>query len=291
MKNWSKFITLSSVIMLASASPITAFADENTVVTSVPPSDVTVPTVPSEPTGEDVVTPTDPNVTVPTTPSTTEEPRSNTAPTPPSDTTVPSTGGEEPATPTEPSNPSTTKEPTSPSEPTEPKATDKPEEPSSDPNSSNGSTPTAEVPTINGGTTTIPTDVKTPTNNPNVSAQAAQNAGASQVGTTSAITGQVVVNVSPQAPINTYTGYQIVSTVNSQVVIQGSGGTTSTVSAEAVGGTVNEDKTISIKTASGEMTTLPSTGEKENFLMSLTGAGILAGLLGYFFKKKTVKGI
>ena len=152
-----------------------------------------------------------------------------------------------------------------------------------EPISSDGTT--ATVPTINGGTATIPTDVNTPTNNPNISAQAAQNAGASQVGTTSRVTGQIVSNVTQEAPITTHTGYQIISTFNSQVVIKGTDGMVSTVDAEVVGGKVNADKTISVKTASGDMTTLPSTGEKENFLMSLTGLGLLA-MVGYYLKKR-----
>jgi LPXTG-motif cell wall-anchored protein len=91
--------------------------------------------------------------------------------------------------------------------------------------------------------------------------------------------------VTQEAPITTHTGYQIISTFNSQVVIQGTDGMVSTVDAEVVGGKVNADKTISVKTASGDMTTLPSTGEKENFLMSLTGLGLLA-MVGYYLKKR-----
>ncbi|MBO4127673.1 LPXTG cell wall anchor domain-containing protein [Streptococcus suis] len=68
-------------------------------------------------------------------------------------------------------------------------------------------------------------------------------------------------------------------------MIQGTDGTVSTVDAEVVGGKVNADKTISVKTASGEMTTLPSTGEKENLLMSLTGLGLLA-MVGHYLKKR-----
>ena len=223
---------------------------------------------PSSPT-EPVVSPIDTSVPTEPTPPTTEP-------------VIPPTT--EPVVPTDPSLTTTNEEPKTPEAPTEPKATEG-ETPvdNEEPISSDGTT--ATVPTINGGTTTIPTDVNTPTNNPNISAQAAQNAGASQVGTTSRVTGQIVSNVTQEAPITTHTGYQIISTFNSQVVIQGTDGMVSTVDAEVVGGKVNADKTISVKTASGDMTTLPSTGEKENFLMSLTGLGLLA-MAGYYLKKR-----
>ncbi|MDA5414622.1 LPXTG cell wall anchor domain-containing protein, partial [Streptococcus thermophilus] len=148
---------------------------------------------------------------------------------------------------------------------------------------------TVTVPTIDGGSTTLTPDVTVPTNNPNISAQTAVDAGASQVGTTSTVTGQVVSNVAPSAPVYTNTGYQIVTTQDSQVIVAYSDGSTSTLAPEAVGGTVNADKTISITDQSGEMKTLPHTGEKEEALMTLAGTSILAGLMAYFFKKRTLK--
>ena len=273
MKKWTKMMTLYSVAVLASASSLTAFADENVPVTTdtpavaveptlgnsettptTPSDDTTVPTVPTNPvetptvptdtTGGDVVTPTDPNVTVPT----------------------------------EPSTPSTTTEPSEPAQPTEPTTTT---EPSSDGDG------TVTVPTVNGGTTTLTPNPSVPTNNPAVSAQTAVNAGASQVGTTSTVTGQVVSNVTPSAPVYTNTGYQIVSTQNGQVVLAYSDGSTATVSPEVVGGTVNADKTITVTDQSGEKKTLPHTGEKENVLMTLTGFLMLVG--AFLFKKKSLK--
>ena len=282
MKKWTKLITLSSVAVLASASPLTAFADENAPVTSdvpavvttpevptdtssAPSDDTVVPTVPETPTEtpstpeDNTVVPTDPNVTVPST-SEPAETTPSTEVTQPSDTTVTPTDG--------------TTEPTTPTEPTEP--------------SSDGDG-TVTVPTVNGGTTTLTPNPSVPTNNPAVSAQTAVNAGASQVGTTSTVTGQVVSNVAPSAPVYTNTGYQIVSTQDSQVIVAYSDGSTSTLAPEAVGGTVNSDKTISITDQTGEMKTLPQTGEKEEALMTLAGTSILAGLMAYFFKKRTLK--
>ena len=254
MKKWTKMMTLYSVAVLASASSLTAFADENVPVTTdipavavapaidnsesttTPSDDTTVPTVPTDP----VATPTEPTVTQP------------------SDTTVTPTDG--------------TTEPTTPTEPTEP--------------SSDGDG-TVTVPTVNGGTTTLTPNPSVPTNNPAVSAQTAVNAGASQVGTTSTVTGQVVSNVTPSAPVYTNTGYQIVSTQNGQVVLAYSDGSTATVSPEVVGGTVNADKTITVTDQSGEKKTLPHTGEKENVLMTLTGFLMLVG--AFLFKKKSLK--
>ena len=276
MKKWTKMMTLYSVAVLASASSLTAFADENVPVTTdipavavapaidnsesttTPSDDTTVPTVPTDPvatpteptdtTGGDVVTPTDPNVTVPTEPTPTEP-----TVTQPSDTTVTPTDG--------------TTEPTTPTEPTEP--------------SSDGDG-TVTVPTVNGGTTTLTPNPSVPTNNPAVSAQTAVNAGASQVGTTSTVTGQVVSNVTPSAPVYTNTGYQIVSTQNGQVVLSDG----STVAPEAIGAVTNTDKTITVTKADGTKATLPETGEAASFL-AVVGTGLL-GLVGFLFKKKLV---
>ena len=275
MKKWTKLITLSSVAVLASASPLTAFADENAPVTSdvpavvttpevptdtssAPSDDTVVPTVPETPTEtpstpeDNTVVPTNPNETVPST-SEPAETTPSTEVTQPSDTTVTPTDG--------------TTEPTTPTEPTEP--------------SSDGDG-TVTVPTVNGGTTTLTPNPSVPTNNPAVSAQTAVNAGASQVGTTSTVTGQVVSNVAPSAPVYTNTGYQIVSTQNGQVVLSDG----STVAPEAIGAVTNTDKTITVTKADGTKATLPETGEAANFL-AVVGTGLL-GLVGFLFKKKLV---
>ena len=110
------------------------------------------------------------------------------------------------------------------------------------------------------------------------------------------MTGQIVSNVSAQEPVYTNTGYQIVSTQNSQVVVAYADGSTDTVSAETVGGTANADRTITVTNQAGEKSTLPTTalqlphtGEKEEVLMSWAGAGLLALVGAYFFKKKSAK--
>ena len=69
----------------------------------------------------------------------------------------------------------------------------------------------------------------------------ANEQGKSQIGTTSTSTGQVVHDVIKE-PVETNTGASIVSTQNGNIVLSNG----SVVAPEEVGGTVNEDKTISV---------------------------------------------
>ena len=128
------------------------------------------------------------------------------------------------------------------------------------------------VPTTDGGTATVTPDTSVPTNNPNISAETAANAGASQVGTTSQVTGQVVQDVTSEAPVYTNTGATIVSTQNGSVVL-------------ADGATTNSDGTISVTTVTGESTTLPMTGDTNTTILSILGSA-LAAIGGFFFKKR-----
>ena len=133
------------------------------------------------------------------------------------------------------------------------------------------------VPTTDGGSAQVTPDKTVPTNNPSISADTANHAGASQVGTTSTVTGQVVQNVTAQAPVVTNTGATIVSTKDGQLVLSDG----STVPPETVGATTNSDKTITVTKADGKKATLPETGEKARSLLSILGAGMLvvAGFL------------
>ena len=259
MKKWTKMMTLYSVAVLASASSLTAFADENVPVTTDIPAVAVAPAIDNS---ESTTTPSD-DTTVPTVPT---DPVAT--PTEPTDTTdgATATDGTTEPTVTQPSD--TTVTPTD--------GTTEPTEPSSDGDG------TVTVPTVNGGTTTLTPNPSVPTNNPAVSAQTAVNAGASQVGTTSTVTGQVVSNVTPSAPVYTNTGYQIVSTQNGQVVLSDG----STVAPEAIGAVTNTDKTITVTKADGTKATLPETGEAASFL-AVVGTGLL-GLVGFLFKKKLV---
>ena len=224
--------------------------------TSQSSSDVTSPTVPS-----DTETPIIDDSGSSSTPSTGD----NTGEVTVDDPTVPGTSEEEPSTP----EPTETEEPETPSQP---------EEPTTDPTDQPG---TVDVPTTDGGTSTVTPDTSIPTNNPNISAETAANAGASQVGTTSHVTGQVVQDVTSDAPVYTNTGATIISTQNSQVIL--ADGTIT--SPESIGATTNSDGTISVTTATGESTTLPMTGDSNTTLLSLLGIA-LAAIGGFLFKKR-----
>lgn len=107
----------------------------------------------------------------------------------------------------------------------------------------------------------------------------ANEQGKSQIGTTSTSTGQVVHDVTKE-PVETNTGASIVSTENGNVVLSDG----SVVAPEEVGGTVNEDKTISVTDKDGKLKTLPNTGTAESVLGAI-GAMLLTAV-GYFYKKK-----
>ena len=306
MTKFNKLITLSSVALLASVSPQLTFADTtspastdvpavvapnsepstvpssdtdvpavvapNSESTAVPSSDTDVPavsTTPSETTSEkettseqetpSPITPSDPSSNVPTTSSDSNEVKPSLAN---SATTNPSTDAT-----TNSSDKDKVDTQTTPSEKKEDTDKDK----------------KVEVPTIDGGTASLKPDVTVPTNNPNVSAQTAVDAGASQVGTTSQITGQIVEEVTPQAPVQTNTGASIISTKDGNVVLSDG----SVVAPEEVGGTVNEDKTISVTDKDGKLKTLPNTGFKESILLTFAGFGLLAIVMSFFLKKRS----
>ena len=107
----------------------------------------------------------------------------------------------------------------------------------------------------------------------------ANEQGKSQIGTTSTATGQVVHDVTKD-PVETNTGASIVSTQGGNVVLSDG----SVVAPEVVGGTVNEDKTISVTDKDGDLKTLPNTGTAESILSTI--GGMLLTAVGYFYKKK-----
>ena len=228
--------------------------------TSQSSSDVTSPTVPS-----DTETPIIDDSGSSSTPSTGD----NTGEVTVDDPTVPGTSEEDPST----TDPTETEEPETPSQPEDPTT-----DPTTDPTDQPG---TVDVPTTDDRSASVTPDTSVPTNNPNISAETAANAGASQVGTTSQVTGQVVQDVTREAPVYTNTGATIVSTQNSQVVL--ADGTIT--SPESIGATTNSDGTISVTTSTGESTTLPMTGDTNTTLLSVLGTGIL-GFVGFLFKKR-----
>ena len=171
-------------------------------------------------------------------------------------------------------------------EPTNPSSESKgSEKPSSEPEQP-AETPTeqpgeVEVPTTDGGKATVVPDTSVPTNNPNISAETAQNAGASQVGTTSTVTGQVVRDVTRSNPVTLYNGASLVD-IRDGFVTLSSG---EKVTPESVGVTANADGTYTTKTIQGDMVTLPHTGEKNSTVLSVVGALILS-VLGFVLKKR-----
>ncbi|MCD3445415.1 LPXTG cell wall anchor domain-containing protein [Streptococcus equi] len=144
-----------------------------------------------------------------------------------------------------------------------------------DPNTGN-----TTVPTTDGGTAQVTPDKTVPTNNTNISADTAHQAGASQVGTTSTVTGQVVQNVSADAPVYTNTGATIVSTQEGKVVLSDG----SMVAPESVGAVTNTDNTITITKADGTKATLPHTGDSATGLLSFAGIFLL-GITGFIKKR------
>lgn len=241
-----------STLVLSTAG--TAFADE---VTPLDPTTPSTEVVASDPSSS-----TDTSSGISDTGSTTE-------PTVPVDPTTPSTGdntGDNSST-----NLGTSEDESSDpgSETTEPEIPTEPEKPSTEEPGE------VEVPTTDGGKATVVPDPSVPTNNPNISAETAQNAGASQVGTTSTMTGQIVRDVTRSNPVTLYNGASLVD-IRDGFVTLSSG---EKVTPESVGVTSNADGTYTAKTIQGDMVTLPHTGEKNTaglsaigfFLMSLLG--------------------
>ncbi|EFO00951.1 LPXTG cell wall anchor domain-containing protein [Streptococcus mitis] len=107
----------------------------------------------------------------------------------------------------------------------------------------------------------------------------ANEQGKSQIGTTSTSTGQVVHDVTKE-PVETNTGASIVGTQGGNVVLSDG----SVVAPEEIGGTVNEDKTISVTDKEGKLKTLPNTGTAKSILTTI--GGMLMTAVGYFYKKK-----
>lgn len=253
LRKIQKKLVVVGVIGTTLLGGVVVQADETSTSTTSP-SDVIVE--PSTPT-------TDPSDVVIDEPTTPTEPST--------DPTTPSTGdtGTDSGSSTETGDDNTT----TPTTPTTPDVDD----------AGGVNTDHTAVPTTDGGTATVTPDTSVPTNNPNISAETASNAGASQVGTTSTVTGQIVQDVTSASPIYTNTGATILSTLNGQLLLS----TGEYVAPETVGATTNSDKTISVTTEDGTTITLPETGDKASvgIIASLTGIFML--LASVFFKKQT----
>src|SRR5574337_170213 len=170
----------------------------------------------------------------------------NSETTTPIDPTTPT----DPTTPVDPTTPGTT-DPTTPVDPTTPGTTDP-----TTPGTTDPTTPATTDPTTPG--TTDPT---TP-------------------GTTDPTT-----PVAPENPITTDGGHTVIGVDNSNPIIKTADGTIKTVSATEIGGTVNENGTVSIKDNDGKMKVLPKTGTKDSVLLAFFGGLMVLGS-GIIFKKK-----
>ena len=300
MTKFNKLITLSSVALLASVSPQLTFADTtspastdvpavvapNSEPSTVPSSDTEVPAVVAPNSDSTTVPSSDTDVpAVSTTPSETTSEQETLSPIAPSDpsSNVPATSSDSNEVKPSLANSATTNPVTDATTNSSDKDKVDTQTTPSEKKEDTDKDKKVEVPTIDGGTASLKPDVTVPTNNPNVSAQTAVDAGASQVGTTSQITGQVVEEVTPQAPVQTNTGASIISTKDGNVVLSDG----SVVAPEEVGGTVNEDKTISVTDKDGKLKTLPNTGLKESILLTSAGFGLLAIVISFFLKKRS----
>lgn len=250
-----KALALFSTAILATAST-GVYADEIISDGTTSPSTEQVEPKPA-PSSSKVAPGSESNIPTPSSSSSTEAPEGS--------ETVPGTTEDEP---TNPSSESKGSE----------KPSSEPEQPAETPTEQPGE---VEVPTTDGGKATVVPNTSVPTNNPNISAETAQNAGASQVGTTSTVTGQVVRDVTRSNPVTLYNGASLVD-IRDGFVTLSSG---EKVTPESVGVTANADGTYTTKTIQGDMVTLPHTGEKNSTVLSVVGALILS-VLGFGLKKR-----
>lgn len=277
-----KALALFSTAILATAST-GVYADE--VISDGTTSPSTEQVEPTPAPSSEVVTPSDGSNT-PSSSSEATEPE-----TPGANESIPGISDDEPSNPsseaTEPetsganeSIPGTSEdEPSNPdSEITEPETPAESDQPSTETTEQPGE---IEVPTTDGGKATVVPDTSVPTNNPNITAETAQNAGASQVGTTSTVTGQVVRDVTRSNPATLYNGASLVD-IHDGFVTLSSG---EKVTPESVGVTANADGTYTAKTIQGDTVTLPHTGEKNSTFLSVLGTLILS-ILGFSLKKR-----
>ena len=270
-----------STIALAQAGYVSA--DELAPVdSSAPTTEVVTPTAPSASTETEApaVQPTEPSVTPvdPTTPDT-----SSTTDKPQDKDNAESLDGVSTDKPVTPDTSSTTDKPQGKdnAESLDGVPTDKPVTPDTSSTTDKGepviqpALPEAVV--INKGTPEVQAELPK-AELPKTTVEANEQ-GKSQIGTTSTSTGQVVHDVIKE-PVETNTGVSIVSTQSGNVVLSDG----SVVAPEEVGGTVNEDKTISVTDKEGKLKTLPNTGTAESILSTI--GGMLMTAVGYFYKKK-----
>ncbi len=278
----SKILTMVTVSTLVLAQAGTAFADESDIAGTVDDTVVVTPSTTGSDSSTDTQTDTsntgdDVNDTIdsgsgvietPTTP-TTDDSLSETAPSTETDVVGETTQTES----SEDKSDTQTG-----SEETQTETSDSQTE--DDTSQQNQETGTVEVPTTTSETATVNTDKSQATNNPNVSAQTAYDAGASQVGTTSQVTGQIVRDVTTANPVTLASGV-IITDIQAGVAALSDGSSANLID---LGVTENADKTFTATTIDGEQVTLPETGEST--VGVVVGLMIILAGLGLGFKDK-----
>lgn len=282
----SKILTMVTVSALILAQAGTAFADESDIAGTVDDTVVVTPSTTDSDSTTDTQTDTsnagdDVNGTIDTgssevieTPTTTDDSSSETTPSTETDVV-----GETTQTESSESNSLEDKSDTqTDSGETQTETSDSQTE--DDTSQQNQETGIVEVPTTTGETATVNTDKSQATNNPNVSAQTAYNAGASQVGTTSQVTGQIVRDVTTANPVTLISGVTITDIQAGMATLSDG----SSANLTDLGVTENKDKTFTATTIDGEQVTLPETGE--SMVGVVVGLLIILAGLGLGFKDK-----
>lgn len=112
---------------------------------------------------------------------------------------------------------------------------------------------------------------------------AEDNTGASSTGEAKSITMPEVT-----VPLVTNTGYKVVATKDSQVIVETPQGTVEVKPAEAIGAVRQKDGTVAIKTKEGKLEVLPKTGDEETYQVIL-GVFLFAAGAFLYLKKDRLK--
>ena len=91
------------------------------------------------------------------------------------------------------------------------------------------------------------------------------------------------------SPVITDSGLKIVGVENSNPVVANPDGSTTVVAPESIGAKVNPDKTLSVKTESGKMVTLPVTGTEEVISLIASLIGMITMAATVVLRKKMLK--
>ncbi|WP_449456560.1 LPXTG cell wall anchor domain-containing protein [Streptococcus suis] len=113
--------------------------------------------------------------------------------------------------------------------------------------------------------------------------QAEENTGVSSTGEAKPINTPTI-----DIPIVTNTGYTVVSTEESHVIIQTPTGVAKK-RPEEIGAVKQSDGTVALKTDTGELKVLPATGSVESILLFFLGLCLGLGTLFYFFKDEVIR--